>query len=364
LAINFSSKLTELRQRRLGIDRDFGLILERASIKEAYEARAQSAASRYALGAMAEVNPRYTEISVEECVRIANQLTKNLGSESVYCDYRLQGSVPTNTHIRGISDVDFLVIIRDQHWFDRNGPKANQYVSYSGDLFQDLKKLRTRSEAILKAQFPAAHVDCNGAKSVKISGGSLKREVDVVPSAWFNSVNFQTSDLEKYRGVDILDKSVPTTIRNFPFLHISNVNDKARESNDGMKMAVRLLKNIKNDSDRGIKLSSYEIAGLLWSCPPEWVAYRKGFDLAVLVGVEKFLSVLASDYEFSKKYRTPDDTRLVMDEVSKFGHLVVLSQEVTALLNEAFAELPNLTRIPAGGDLVKRRAILAESYVP
>lgn len=364
MAISFSSKLSELRQRRLGTDRDFALILERASVKEAYESRAQSAASRYTLGAMAEVNPRYTEISVEECVRIANQLTKNLESESVYCDYRLQGSVPTNTHIRGVSDVDFLVIIRDQYWFDRDGPKANQYGNYSGDLFQDLKNLRTRSEAILKAQFPAAHVDCNGAKSIKISGGSLKREVDVVPSAWFNSVDFQNYDMEKYRGVDILNKTVPETIRNYPFLHISNVNDKARESNDGMKMAVRLLKNIKNDSDRNIKLSSYEISGLLWGCPPEWITFQKGFDLAILVGVEKFLSFLASDYELTKKYRTPDRTRFVIDDVSKFGHLVALSQEVTALLIEVFAELPNPTRIPAGGDPAKRRAILSEYYVP
>lgn len=364
MAISFSSKLNDLKQRRLGIDRDAGLILERGTVKELYESRSQSPASRYTLGAMSEVNPKYTQISIDECVRIANQLTKNLNSESVYCDYRLQGSVPTNTHIRGISDIDFLVIIRDYYRFDRNGPKANQYVSYDGNLFEDLKDLRNRSENILKSQFPAAYVDCSGSKSIRISGGSLKREIDVVPSTWFNSVDFQITNLEKYRGINILDKSIPSTIRNYPFLHIANVNDKSLLSADGMKMAIRLLKNIKNDSDRDIRLSSYEIAGLLWNCPPDWVRYSKGYELAILVGLEKYLSFLASNYEYSKNLKTPDNTRSVIDEAAKFEHLVVLSQETTALLVEVFNELPNPTRILVGNDPAKRGKALAENYIP
>lgn len=364
MAINYNTKVSDLRQRRLGTDRDASLILERALVKESYEARAQTAATRYALGAMSEVNPRYTEISVEECLRIAKQLTKNLSGEGIFCDYRLQGSVPTNTHIRGISDVDFLVIIRDQQWFDRSGPKANQYVLYDGDLFKDLIDLRNESESILKSQFPAADVNCRGAKSIKISGGSLKREIDVVPAAWFNSVDYQKNESEEFRGIDILDRTVPKTIRNFPFRHISNINRQANISNNGSKMAIRLLKNIKNDSDRGIRLSSYEIAGLIWNSPPEWVSFRPGYDLSVLVGTEKLLSALASNYEIAAKCRAPDDTRYIIDDPEKYLHLVALSQEVTALLDEVFSELPNVMRAAVAGSTLKGREILSERYIP
>jgi len=313
---------------------------------------------------MAEVNPRYTEISVEECVRIANQLTKNLEQEYIYCDYRMQGSVPCNTHIRGVSDVDFLVIIKDKYYFDASGPKANQYHPYSGNLLQDIVDLRNSCESVLDKQFPAAKIDKNGKKSIKISGGSLRREVDIVPSAWFNSISYQHSGHERDRGVDILDRSVPKTIRNFPFLHIHHVNDRGTLTIGGLKMSVRLIKNIKNDSDRSIRLSSYELAGLMWNCPPEWLMWRSGYDLLILVGTEKYLSALSSNYELTKDLKTPDGTRYIIDSPEKFDALVALSQEVTEITETVFSELPNSVRLNAGYDVTRRRLALSESYLP
>ncbi|MBE9107545.1 hypothetical protein IQ229_22230 [Nostoc cf. edaphicum LEGE 07299] len=312
---------------------------------------------------MAEVTPRYTEISVEECVRIANQLTKNLEGESIYCDYRLQGSVPTNTHIRGISDVDFLVIIKNQCYYDKDGPKANQYFPYDGNLFGDLVNLRSRSETVLSKQFPAADVDVSGKKSIKISGGSLRREVDVVPSVWFNSKEYQINNLESYRGIDILDRSVPTTIRNYPFLHILKINDKGAQTFEGVKMGIRLLKNIRSDSDQSIELSSYELAGLLWHCPDDWIKFYQGFDLSVLAGVDQYLNALASNHELATSLITPDGTRKILDRHEKYMAMVRLSQEVSALANEVFSELPNSVRAGADYDVARKRQILSENYV-
>ena len=78
---------------------------------ESYQKRAPDAPyTQYALGAMQEVGPEYTRISIEEAERVGKQLKSGLTAMGLTVDFRLQGSVPANIHIRGVSDVDLLTI--------------------------------------------------------------------------------------------------------------------------------------------------------------------------------------------------------------------------------------------------------------
>lgn len=364
MPINYGTKLDDLRSRRLGIDRDPSLYLERSALREGYERRITGAATRYALGAMAEVNPRYTEISVEECVRIASQLVKGLAAEVKSADYRLQGSVPLNTHIRGVSDVDFLVLLGRYVTFDRDGPLASTYTPCDISMLREVTALRRSCESILKSKFPAAKVDTSGNKSIKLSGGSLKREIDVVPSHWDDNGDYQRTLSENFRGVCILDESVPELVTNLPFLHIKQINEKDAACSGGAKMAIRLLKNIKSDSDQDIRLSSYEIAGLMWHASSALIYNRSGFEMSVLGGTDIHLTSLVSNYSTTTGLQTPDGTRVIVDGPAKFQALIKLSQEVTALTDAVLGEGPSTLRRTLGLPPATSRQMLSEWYVP
>ena len=108
-----NERINRLRSRRSGLDRsaviamdakDF--IVNRSLTKEAWEHRVKDKPNTtFALGAMQEVDPTYTRISIETAERVSNQLSKRTSGN---LEFELQGSVPLNVHIRGVSDVDLL----------------------------------------------------------------------------------------------------------------------------------------------------------------------------------------------------------------------------------------------------------------
>src|SRR5690606_4201415 len=111
---------------------------------ERYEKRASTTATRYALGAMQEVDPEYTRIGKEEADRVSDAIRTGLRDLGSYAEYRLQGSVPLNVHIRGASDVDLLVLLGEWLTYDRDGVRANTYSAYTkpGTVLDDVVELR------------------------------------------------------------------------------------------------------------------------------------------------------------------------------------------------------------------------------
>src|SRR5581483_9389626 len=115
--------------------------------------------TRYALGAMQEVSPEYTRVSLETAQRVGRQLEQGLTSAGYHVDFRLQGSVPLNTHIRGVSDVDLLNIDMDYTSYyvagarSRSGLYGTPATRTSTEV---LGVLRRESERILKSAYPAA----------------------------------------------------------------------------------------------------------------------------------------------------------------------------------------------------------------
>ncbi|WP_216638775.1 hypothetical protein [Achromobacter ruhlandii] len=124
MATDINKRLAQLRARRDGSDRltmDSAVqneILSKAlgtgtqTIQESWEKRASidSKHTLYALGAMQPVSATYTRVSVETAERIGNQLRSRLGKAGIDAEFRLQGSVPLDVHIRRVSDVDLLTI--------------------------------------------------------------------------------------------------------------------------------------------------------------------------------------------------------------------------------------------------------------
>jgi hypothetical protein len=365
MSIDYSSSLSRLRARRLGVDRGNISLHEALTKLERYQKRVTTDATRYTLGAMQEVDPEYTRVSNEESERVSAALRAGLTAADRYADFRQQGSVPANTHIRGASDVDILVL-GGVHTYDPSGVRAQagRYTPWYGSVIDDVAGLRRECEEILKRRYYAAVIDTSKPKSIRMSAGSLARDVDVVPAHWSDNVTYQASLLERDRGVCILDKSVPTTLMNLPFLHIDKLHTGDAPTFGGLKMAIRLLKNLKADSSRNITLSSYDMAALMWNCDPSLLRYRPGYDLSVLLGTDQWLEWLVANPAFAGQMMTPDGIRRVLDEGAKFQALIALAAEVSALREAVASEWLPMLKTQHSTFGADRRVLLEDVAIP
>jgi hypothetical protein len=345
MARDIDSRLKSLRDRRMGTDRIAELtfdsateVIAKSRVQEAYLKRAPiQKYTQYALGAMQAVDPDYTRISLEEADRVKDQLKKGFDRKLISTEFRLQGSVACDIHIRGVSDVDLLVLDGRYIHYDANGDKSRQGryakpVAY--DTLKALIQLRRDSEAILDVAFPAANVKKNGAKAINISGGSLRRPVDVVPSNWFDTAEYQSSSNEIDRGVHILNKDIPKRLLNTPFKHIHLINSRDDLCIGGLKKAIRLCKNVKADAETDgtkIQLTSYDIGSLLWHANMNALAVGIENELSILAEATRFLDYLVRNSNYAKTLRVPDESRFVLDTEEKVEGLLLLSLEMDDL---------------------------------
>lgn len=317
---------------------------------------------------MQEVDRDYTRISIETAERVGSQLNTGLTSAGYQVDFRLQGSVPLNVHIRGVSDVDLLNLDTSFFTFSTFGARARNgwYSLSSKTSLGVLTSLRREAESILKAKYPAATVDCSGGKAINISGGSLARPVDVVPSHWHETIDYQASGQEHDRGVTILNKRVPETIDNLPFLHIKLISDRCTSALGGLKKAIRLCKNVKNDAQeegKTINLSSFDIAAAMYHA--DLGALRAGYtyELAILAETQRHLDWLTMNEAEAKKLRVPDGSRAIFDTAEKLAALRTLSLEMDDLAKEVAKEQrPSLAY--SDYSLSESRTALASAYIP
>lgn len=371
MARNINDRLTKLNSRRKGTDRldrvataSYAEVLAKSLVTESWEKRATNQPhTRYALGAMQAVSDRYTQISIETAERVGKQLIANL---PMSVSFRLQGSVPLDVHIRGVSDVDLLTLDNRFLTYNRFGSRANTYSFTTLTSLGVLLELRREAERVLKAAYPAATVDCSGGKCIGLSGGSLARPVDVVPSHWDDNAAYQSSLQEHDRGVTILNKKVPETLGNLPFLHIKRVHDRDTSVLGGLKKAIRLTKNVKNDAeneDSAAKLPSFDIAALLYHADQSALRSGYTYELAILRETQRFLDWCYHNKEAAKQLRTPDGSRCILDTEAKFTGLTTISVEMDALAKEVAREQlagvslgePNWTQIDEA---------LRKAYIP
>lgn len=350
MAKSISDRLLRLNNRRKGFDRldSFSfdatdVVRSDAYVPESYERRSLAKpATRYALGAMQEVGHKYTSVCMDTAERVGKQLQNKL---SMPVTFRLQGSVPLNVHIRAVSDVDLLTLDDRMFTYDRNGQKANWYPSTSLSSLGVLKELRLEAEKVLVSAYPAVRVDCTGRKAISLSGGSLARPVDVVPSHWHNTATYQATSADHERGVTILDKSVPMTLDNLPFLHIKKVHDRDLQCCAGLKKAIRLVKSVKSDSENpeSTKLPSFDIAALLYHADISALRIGLIYELSVLAEAQRFFDWCYHNMAGARTLRTPDNSRIILDTQAKVDGLRALSYDLDSLVREVAREQASIT---------------------
>ncbi|PBP62596.1 hypothetical protein CCL19_20365 [Pseudomonas syringae] len=373
--MDFNSRLDSLKKRRQGPQlATFDGISEAAYAElnkalkgevtgvESFESIQEPDGVKYTVGAMAPVEKRYTEISIAEGERVATSLSKSLLAESVNVEYRLQGSVGLDVHIKGYSDVDMLVLIADT--LTVQSPYVNP-SSYSDakdmrPLTEIISDLRSRSERILTNNFPKVNINVNGGKSIALEGGSLARKIDIVPAFWYHSRDYQSCLLEHYKGVRIFNKLDLQFITNYPFLNKRLVNDADEQCGGNLKRVVRLMKTLQADAtgdvaESIVKLNSFDVLSIAYDMRSQ--LYTPYYHQLTLVDtlVDR-LQYLIVNKEWRQNMETPDCTRKVFNDEGKLSGLVCLHRECQRLAVDLAKEI-NPLQVAYDRDVLRNKLV-------
>lgn len=370
--INFENRLAKLKQRRhanyssdilksVGLESSQAAFDSLQSLGESYEALTESAAIKYTVGAMSEVDPEYTEVSRRTGERVAETLISLLETDGKSVISRMQGSVPLNIHIKGHSDVDMLIITTPVVLVE-TPQRPNVTYSPPSDprpMEDILRELRLLCEERLSTRYHAADVDCDKPKSIAMEGGSLQRKVDIVPACWFDNIEYQESQREVHRGINIYDKDNHELIGNSPFKHMDLVETKDQLYRGNLKKLVRLLKNLVADmpdtkKTQAEELSSFDLVSIVYSMN----ALLECSVYTPLLLVDRLLTKLnefASDSSLRTVQKVPDDSRPIFDRDSKVTALGIIRDEVETLRNAIYSDLTGGSTFYDANKLVEKR---------
>lgn len=346
--MNYSDKIAHLRDRRQGLYTRDGIYNFTEAVTtsrklEKFASINEPESVKYALGAMQRVDDEYTQNTYAEGNRVRDRLAEGLSAASIPVTFEYQGSVPLDVHVRGNSDIDLLVL---HDGFITVAPEVNQQYSYNDykgkSPADELRDLRKESINILERRYYTANVDKSGSKSISLSGGSLKRVVDVVPSHWHDTLAWkQTRDI-RHREIRILDSQNGICLKNRPFMHIKTIADKCNVTGGALRKVIRLLKNLRYDASSEIKLSSYDIASIAWHMTPQELAVPFGVDLLLVDRARVHLKYIIDNEVYRTKLWVPDGSRLIYDTQEKLKATAELYKEIEQLANDVYKELDPL----------------------
>ncbi len=328
-----------------------GAIDESVLLEKSFSAELRTLYDRkvlvYIKRAMQGVEPVYTKNTFEA----GNKVKFHLKNTYPNLDYEYQGSVPSNTHIKGYSDIDLVQISgsfyshesmsaftnaslrADLSYYQRT--RLNEVINampYSGDATENLKKIRQNAEELLSRVYK--EVNNAKAKSIEVNLTSPKRMVDVVTASWYKSVTAVMDGNEYQKGIQIYDKKKNRRLKvDFPFLKIHFLNTKDSQVNGRLKKMIRFLKTIKADADIQIDFSSFDISSVCYNID-KIKYFDKSYDELVHVLYEE-LSKIAVDSVYRDNIRSIDNSEFIFrDKPEKITQLKLILNELDIIIKD------------------------------
>lgn len=306
-----------------------------------------SAVLDYIRVAMNGVEQEYTAKSKEA----GEKVKQHLSNELTAVDYRYQGSVMTNTHIRGHSDIDLLVISNkfytiataevnnilnladvETRFYSGQIQRMKKELgqsSYLGNSEEDLRTIRLNSEVIMQRTYDK----CNTThpKAIKITNQNLKRDVDIVVANWYDDVRSIIYEKGINRGIQIYNKDLNGVgAADFPFVSIERINTRSSDTAGRLKKMIRFLKTIKADSKVDIALSSFDINAICYDI--EVSKYRNSsFYQLVAVLYNQIKSICTSDIHADRITSVDDREYIFKYNSQKKEQLKLLLSELEGI---------------------------------
>lgn len=335
--INYSSRINNLKAR---YNPDRTQLFENRVFSETSGLIGDT--QKYVRMAMMAVDDDYTLKSKQAGEAVKGHLSKVLTD----VHYRYQGSVMTDTHIKGASDIDLLVLCTKFNHTDISRVRSelnnisahtftelsnlrsyeNRFSAYQGDCYSDLRTLRFQIERVLQNTYDIC--DISKPKSVKITNQNIHRDVDVVTACWYDSYYYVLhGENETDRAISIYNKETNNDQGpDYPFLSISRINKTSSLTNGRLKRLIRFLKNVRSDSDKKIDLTSFDINAICYDIP---ISEYQNMDYKQMVGLiwskmfhlwydgkaDQLTSVVGTEYVFKNKPEKVEALKLLEDEV-------------------------------------------------
>lgn len=276
--------------------------------------------------AMNGVDPEYTRRSMEA----GEKVKEHLRSVLVDVTYEYQGSVMTDTHIRGYSDIDLLTIAGGFYSWDSGGVKQilenhdrrkafstaeiskleyeDNLSSYAGNSLSDLQGIRLTSEK--KMQETYIECDVSSPKAIKIKNRNLNREVDIVVANWYDDVTSIINNKGEYRGIQVYNKHEHKKgPANYPFLSIARINEKSALTYGRLKKMIRFLKNCKGASQSNIQLSSFDINAICYDI--DISKYKTSPFQYLVIGLYMQLKKISEDTAYADRLLSVDGREFI-----------------------------------------------------
>lgn len=298
---------------------------------------------RYVYLAMMAVDENYTSKTKEAGQRVKTHLQEG-GLTDV--SYHYQGSVMTDTHIRGYSDIDLLVICEKYYSYDSVNIKrilesynpgynysevsklrvVDNALPYTGNVYNDLRTIRVQSENILSRKY--VKCDTSHPKAIKITNQDLHRDVDIVTAGWYDDVNSIINDQSiTYRGIQVYDKVANIKCpADYPFLSIERINTKSANTGGRLKRMIRFLKNIKADSKQKINLSSFDINAICYDIDVNTYKDLHYLNLVTIVFFQ--LHKIAYDESYANRVTSVDGKEYIFRNSNKRQEVAAMFQNV------------------------------------
>lgn len=304
--------------------------------------------------AMNAVDAKYTERTKEAGDRVKAHLRGGVSD----VEFRYQGSVMTNTHIFGFSDIDLLAISSKFYHYASgrvneilgNEIEKNKFyqsqierlieeskgLAYTGDSNQDLRKLRLDSESILLDVYDECDID--QPKAIKVTNKSLKRDVDVVIANWYDDVRSIIYGKGDHRGIQIYNKDTDRKESpDYPFISIQRINEKSAETSGRLKKMIRFLKNVKQASSHDVQLSSFDINAICFDIDKTKYLNLPYYELVAILYNQ--LSSLVSNKVHSDNLVSVDGREYIFrNDQGKLQNLRILMYEVESIYADLKAE--------------------------
>jgi hypothetical protein len=330
--MNISQRYKNLLVRRAPIeDRQLRVF------SESYET-VQGENTKYIIGAIKQVDQKYTLKLIEQGDRVENQLKKRISDIYPEIQFKRQGSVSNLTHIKYFSDVDVLVIIDKFISLENPQIATNPFTGSPENALLDLRKKCFQE---LSAAFPQVKIDDSGASSISLEKGSLVCKVDVVPSNWLNTNAYVISGNEYDRGIMVLNKDEMKRKINYPFRFNYRLDEKDGECNGAVRMLIRLLKTIKADAQEEgttIDFSSYDICSCAYRLPSEFLRYNYNEPLSIIHNFLLWMESIKDNVDVRSTLMVVDDSRKIFDDETKKVEFVKLYNDLLSIYNGAIME--------------------------
>jgi len=172
-----------------------------------------------------------------------------------------------------------------------------------------------------------------------MSEGSLLREIDVVPSVLYKTATYQRSSNDNDRGVQIYDRKKCSLATNFPFKVRALINAKEACTGGGCKKAIRLLKNMKEDSDSTIALSSFDIMSLVYAMQDSDLVHQSYYEGRVVSSLQNWFFTLANEESYLRTLDVVDGSRKIVQSTADVEAITQMSEELSVLVLRIAQEL-------------------------